>query len=183
MKLHKMFDARMLTKWRTVLQTRWEELAALAWSARAAADHREGGKTQGGGCRRLLGCLLNHAWATPRRNYFNFGRGQPCRQRVELCCGQFDQLVSSTWSEVAPPAPQSKTASKSAWFSRHLEGLWRAAGADRRSGSARVTALQAKYHRDLQRAILKTVPPAATAVCARADGPQRTRHAAVLAGL
>ena len=36
---------------------------------------REGGKTQAGGCRRLLGCLLNHSWATPRlrprRNNFN----------------------------------------------------------------------------------------------------------------
>jgi len=33
---------------------------------------REGGKTQAGGYRRLLGCLLNHAWATPRRHNFNF---------------------------------------------------------------------------------------------------------------
>lgn len=37
-KLHKMLNARMLETWRSVLQTRGEQLAALTWSAVVAAD-------------------------------------------------------------------------------------------------------------------------------------------------
>ena len=33
---------------------------------------REGGKTQAGGHRRLLGCLLSHAWGSPWHSSFNF---------------------------------------------------------------------------------------------------------------
>ena len=114
-KLHKMFDARMLDNWRSVLQTRGAELAALTWSAQVAAD-------------------------------------QPSQQRVELLCGQFDQLISSTWAEAAGPAVQAERAHKPVWFSRHLEGLRRAALAARQHGTARATPLQAQYHRDMQHA-------------------------------
>ena len=114
-RLHKMFDARMLTKWREVLRTRGGELAALTWSAQLAAD-------------------------------------QPCRERVEHFCGQFDQLISRTWAEAAPPARQPQRARQPVWFSLHLDGLRQAAGAARRHGSARASTLQAEYRRDLQRA-------------------------------
>ena len=77
---------------------------------------------------------------------------QPTQQCVEHLCGQLDQLVRSTWTEAAGPAVQRERSHQPVWFSRHLEGLRRAARAASQYRSARATPLRSQYHRELQRA-------------------------------